>query len=322
MRISIAMATYNGERFIHEQLDSFARQSRLPDELVVSDDGSSDRTLDIVESFARSAPFSVRIYQNKINLGYALNFDRAIQECTGDMIFLSDQDDYWFPEKLARIEKEFAAYPQAMLIMSDAELVHGDGTPTGLTKLNQTLALGLDDAAFTTGCCMAFRKSFVALALPVPSSQFVHDTWLNKVGLTIQVKRIVPLVLQNYRRHDNNTSAWIASRTSKLSRFDLVKEYKGKDPRPACITRLDQLKVLEQRLKERALGVLKPLGMDDRLYPAYARLAAERQAVEDRLRALQHPRRARLVSALSLLVRGQYRYFSGWKSFVKDLIRT
>ena len=105
MRISIAMTTYNGSKYLKEQLDSFTKQTHLPDELVVTDDGSSDDTLEILENFAKKASFEVLIFRNNTNLGYAMNFGHAIGLCTGDLIFLSDQDDIWFPEKIETVSR-------------------------------------------------------------------------------------------------------------------------------------------------------------------------------------------------------------------------
>src|SRR5581483_5816839 len=101
MRISIAMATYNGGQFIREQLDSLSRQTFLPCELVVCDDGSTDHTLAIVETFAASAPFAVRIHRNKKRLGFGPNFLKAASLCDGEVIAFSDQDDVWLETKLA-----------------------------------------------------------------------------------------------------------------------------------------------------------------------------------------------------------------------------
>ena len=93
LKLSVAMATYNGERFLEQQLLSIARQIRLPDEMVVSDDGSNDGTIDILERFATNAPFPVRIYRNLNPLGYGDNFLKAASLCDGDLIAFSDQDD-------------------------------------------------------------------------------------------------------------------------------------------------------------------------------------------------------------------------------------
>src|SRR5262249_13539560 len=107
MSISIAMATYNGQRHIQRQLDSLAAQTHLPAELVVSDDMSSDETLKIVDAFAKTAPFQVRIYQSKTRLGYRANFMRAAGLCQSDLIAFCDQDDYWYPNKIATCIEAF-----------------------------------------------------------------------------------------------------------------------------------------------------------------------------------------------------------------------
>ena len=82
------MATYNGEEFILEQLESCANQTKLPDELVIADDCSTDRTLEIIEKFKKVAPFKIKVYSNKTNLGYTQNFNKAMKLCTNELIFL------------------------------------------------------------------------------------------------------------------------------------------------------------------------------------------------------------------------------------------
>ena len=104
---SIALCTYNGERFLSQQLESLAAQTILPDELVICDDASSDSSLRILEDFAQKAPFIVRIFKNPKNLGYIKNFEKAIGLCSMDVIFLSDHDDYWESEKLNQVLKVF-----------------------------------------------------------------------------------------------------------------------------------------------------------------------------------------------------------------------
>src|SRR5580698_1985958 len=101
MKLSVALCTYNGERFLPEQLASIREQSRLPDELVICDDASADQSVAIATRFAERAPFPVRIEANSRNLGSTPNFARAIELCNGDAIVLSDQDDVWLPDKLS-----------------------------------------------------------------------------------------------------------------------------------------------------------------------------------------------------------------------------
>ena len=99
--ISVALCTYNGERFLEEQLASLEAQERRPDELVVCDDRSTDNTVSLLESFARTASFPVRIHINPINLGSTVNFDRAMRLCAGSLIAFCDQDDIWSPVHLS-----------------------------------------------------------------------------------------------------------------------------------------------------------------------------------------------------------------------------
>jgi glycosyltransferase involved in cell wall biosynthesis len=102
MKTSIALATYNGEKYVEEQLDSYLTQTVLPDELIVSDDCSTDATQQMLGAFAKKAPFRVVLLCNIENVGYGQNFSRALSQTTGDLVFLSDKDDVWFPEKIAK----------------------------------------------------------------------------------------------------------------------------------------------------------------------------------------------------------------------------
>lgn len=122
MKISVAMATYNGAKYLSAQLDSLATQEYLPHELVICDDGSSDDTLQIVERFSEMAPFSVRIYRNPQNLGYADNFFKAARLCSGEWIAFCDQDDVWLPNKLRDANNAIKGQPNTMLVLQNAYL--------------------------------------------------------------------------------------------------------------------------------------------------------------------------------------------------------
>src|ERR1700761_5910865 len=132
-RLSVALCTYNGERFLPQQLASIAQQTRLPDELVVSDDGSHDRTLTIIRDFAPSVSFPVSVFENQQQLGVAANFEQAIRACEGDLIALSDQDDIWYPERMQISEEVLMADPRVGLVFSDADLIDEEGEPLGQT---------------------------------------------------------------------------------------------------------------------------------------------------------------------------------------------
>src|SRR3954447_12057972 len=123
MKASIAMCTYNGAPFLRAQLDSLLAQRRLPDEVVICDDASNDETVQILEDFSQTAPFHVRLSLNRSNLGVIKNFENAIGACTGDIIFLCDQDDVWRADKIESVARIFESCPRTGLVLSDAELV-------------------------------------------------------------------------------------------------------------------------------------------------------------------------------------------------------
>lgn len=216
MKISIAMATYNGAAHLREQLASFAAQTHLPDELVVTDDRSTDDTLDILRDFAETAPFDVRIEANPQNLGFAQNFNRALSLCTGDLVFLSDQDDVWKETKIAYMATLAAKTPGALCLMNDALMADGNLVPSGQSKLAEIRASGLPDSAFVMGCCAVLRRELLEFSLPIPALMRAHDNWL--VGICDQVGRVTRVnePLQYYRLHGGNTSDFFINRPRQL----------------------------------------------------------------------------------------------------------
>ncbi|HZB45894.1 MAG TPA: glycosyltransferase family 2 protein, partial [Pyrinomonadaceae bacterium] len=193
MKFSVAMCTYNGARFLREQLDSIAAQTRPPDELVVCDDRSTDSTTALVEEFASSAAFPVRLHVNTENLGSTKNFERAVRLCTGDLIALADQDDVWLPEKLKLSEEALARSPRVGLVFTDAEVVDAALAPLGFT-LWQRIDFSANEKArirrgrgfdvllehnVVTGATMAFRAELRPLVLPIPTEgRLIHDGWI------------------------------------------------------------------------------------------------------------------------------------------------
>jgi glycosyltransferase involved in cell wall biosynthesis len=216
MKMSVAMCTYNGARYLPEQLESIATQRRPPDELVVCDDHSSDTTLEIVASFAASASFPVHLYVNEQNLGSTKNFERAIGLSTGDVIALSDQDDIWLPEKLGVIEETFRHHPEVGLVFTDAEVVDDEGKSAGYS-LWEKLSFGNAErervrrgvalrelllGATVTGATMAFRSRFRELILPIPSDfSLIHDAWITLLVAGVSEVLPIPQRLVQYRQH-------------------------------------------------------------------------------------------------------------------------
>jgi len=224
MKISIALASYNGAKYLQAQLDSFVSQTRHPDELIISDDGSSDATIQIIEQFSKVAPFQVIWWRNERNLGYGGNFNAALMKTSGDLVFLSDQDDVWFPKKIERIVALANANPHAYLLMNDAALTDGELHQVGLTSLGQIRSAAVSQSFFVLGCCVAVRRNLLDLCLPVPDGYPAHDNWLVEIADQLGRKLVIEEVLQYYRRHGDNASQWILNRTKKVTRWHMRME--------------------------------------------------------------------------------------------------
>ena len=215
------MATYNGADYIEAQLQGFVDQTRQPDEVMITDDRSSDNTVALIKQFAEHAPFKIEVSVNERNLGYAGNFNAALMRTTGDLVFLSDQDDVWFPEKLAHMIVLAEKQPDFMIYMNDAELTDGALNSVGLTKYGQIKSAGLSDENFVMGCCCMIRREFLDCVLPIPQGLKAHDNWLVEIADGLGAKLIDSTVLQFYRRHGNNESHFIANRLTKVSKTSM-----------------------------------------------------------------------------------------------------
>lgn len=220
------MATYNGETYLQAQLDSFLSQRQIPDELVVSDDGSTDQTLAILENFKRIAPFEVVIVHNTGHKGYASNFNNALSHSTGDLIFLSDQDDVWFDAKIATI-CAIAENTEKMLIMNDCVYTDKDLLSTGLTKLEQIKNAGMSESAFMMGCCSAIKRELLTIVLPIAPSYSAHDKWINIISILLDQKEIVRDVLQYYRRHGDNVSNFSVNSLKPIKKNSLSSQWRS-----------------------------------------------------------------------------------------------
>lgn len=214
MRFSVAMCTYNGAKYLGEQLESLVTQHRLPDELVVCDDGSTDGTVKLLEHFATETPFPVRLFRNPCNLGYSRNFAQAMKLCEGDMIALSDQDDVWRPEKLGRLEQIFERQASIEGVFSDGEIIDDNSQPVGRT-LWQSFLFGRNDQKrfrtgqavdallrrnVVTGMAFALRRSAIDLLDDMPTS-WMHDGWLAIMVAIRSGLYNCPEHLVNYRVH-------------------------------------------------------------------------------------------------------------------------
>ena len=315
-KLSIAMATYNGAQLVGEQLDSFAAQHRLPDEVVISDDGSTDTTLEIIRDFAASAPFPIVLKRNRKQLGIKDNFGKAIAACTGDIIFLSDQDDVWFPDKLRVVEAYFAANPTVQVLVNEALLADAGLQSRGLTQGAEIRRVIGSNRNFFTGCCSAHQRSWHDFALPIPEAALAHDQWINCAAIELGYAMHVGEVLQYFRRHGANASASPLSDPAGYDAWKAFGQNGFADARAGWQRRADLLNQILARLDETA-DIAAARGWD-RNRPNIEREIA---ALERRIALCSVPRRSRIAGVVAHWATGGYRDASGWKSAVKDLLR-
>ena len=203
--ISICIATYNGARYIGEQLASILKQLSAEDEVVVSDDGSTDGTLDIVRSFNDRR---IRIVDGPQRHSPTLNFEWALRNAKGEYIFLADQDDVWLEGKVRRCVEELQ---MCDCVVSDARVTDSllNTTSESLFQLMHVRRGRLSNLLWRngyTGCCMAFKREVLSKALPFPTDVPMHDIWIGNVAAFCGSLHFIDDRLLLFRRHDAATS--------------------------------------------------------------------------------------------------------------------
>lgn len=327
MKISIALCTYNGEKFLAEQLAGFLAQSRLPDEVVICDDCSQDGTIDIIRDFAANAPFPVRWFVNDSNRGYIKNFERAIRLCEGDIIFLSDQDDVWLGEKIDKFVSVFAEDKSVGLVFCNGELV--DKNLNSLNKSAWEARLfdkekqkrmkkgegwaRLLSHNVASGCMMAFRSEYRNLLLPIPNDipGVPHDHWIIILMLAASKVEPLPEKLVMYRQHDSQQISM--TKYGELSDSFYLGASKKYNFAANQITFEGLKKHLSQRFEKQSknhrINHEKLLNeLDEQIQHSRARAAI----AESRRRRIR-----RIIKELSSL--RYHRYSNGWRSAAKDL---
>lgn len=200
--ISVCIATYNGEKYISEQLQSIICQIGAKDEIVVSDDSSTDNTISIIESFNDRR---IRIYHGCFH-SPIYNFENAIMHAKGDIILLSDQDDIWLPGKVLKMKD---ALEDSDVVVSNALFIDGNGNRIeGVYFKNRPYFSVLDTIISNHffGASMGFRRNILQYALPFPKKLAMHDQWIGLMGSYYGKVGYVKEPLMLYRRHDNNAS--------------------------------------------------------------------------------------------------------------------
>jgi glycosyltransferase involved in cell wall biosynthesis len=320
LSISVALCTFNGERFLSAQLVSIAAQNRLPDELVVCDDGSSDHTAEIVREFACSAAFPTRLVVNEKNLGSTKNFEKAISLCRSAIVSLADQDDVWYAQKLECIEKALQPSNDVVAVFSDADLIDDHSKPLG-SRLWKAFSFNAGEQRrfrnggglnvlvkhpVVTGATMAFRRNLLDIVAPIPAGD-IHDRWISFLLAARGRFEVISEPLMQYRRHGGQQEGLPPQ---------IPLEFLAQAKRRGAAYHLEEVAHFH-RLCNR-------LGKRSADFP-YAQLAVSE--IENKISHLMRrahlprPRVARIPSILrESFNRGYWRYSAGWNSIAKDMV--
>lgn len=215
-RISVCLATYNGARYIKQQLDSILHQLTAEDEIIVSDDSSSDDTLRIISSYNEPR---IKIFPNQKFRSPIYNFEHAMKQAQGEFIFLSDQDDLWLDEKVSTALK---ALQNSDIFLSDCKIINAQNE---VIEESFYVVNGSGRGFFKNlfknsylGCCLAFRREILKVAIPFPKDVPMHDWWLGMISESFFRIHLSNEPLICYRRHGIN-----ATPTGEISNFAYYK---------------------------------------------------------------------------------------------------
>ncbi len=317
---SVALCTFNGERYLREMLQSLSAQTRLPDELIVCDDHSVDGSVLILQEYARSAPFPVQIVVNDRNIGVIRNFEQAIRLCKSKIIALADQDDVWHSGKLAAFDSVFAFKADAHIVFANAEVVDENLQPLGYTVWSAAGFSSTELAEVSTGqglhvllrhnvvqgAAMAFLADIRQYILPL-DSDVIHDAWIALLGAATGTIHAIPKTLVLYRQHGGNQ---IGSRMHSL--FERM--------RGSCSQSVVAARTEQQRY-ERALERIRELRCVRVPPEVLVDLTGKVDHLKQRISVTMREKgwlRLAWVEAR----RGRYhRYSSGVLSVVRDLVK-
>ena len=222
--ISVAIPVYNGENYIETQIQSILNQSLPPTEIIICDDCSTDATIQKIKRILNKNLINkniIKIYENSSRLGMDNNFEKAISLCTGDYIFLSDADDYWFKNKISYMLNKLQN-SENLIALNNCRFANENLIPYRVKKIEQIEKIFNSSENFIPGCCVVFKKKLINLYLPLPSHFKSYDGWLNFVASKVSNRILVKKVFQLYRRHSKNNSLAIFNTVKNLNFFSLL----------------------------------------------------------------------------------------------------
>lgn len=325
--VSVALCTHNGAQFLREQVRSICLQTLPPTEIVLSDDASTDGSVDVVRATVAECvaerpghAIALRVFENRPALRVVKNFEQAISACSGELIALSDQDDVWMPERLALMVARFEEDANLMLLHTDAHLVDSDRrdightlfhalevTPSELARVHAGNAFDvLLRRNLVTGATTVFRRELLADALPLPV-EWVHDEWLGIIASTTARVDLLEQPLIEYRQHASNQIG--ARRDTFVEKVRKALASRG----TTHVERAVKAELLLSRLLQ--MGDRVPLAIIEK-----ARTKIEHQRFRA---ALPASRLARCLPVFREAMTGRYDKFGrGFRGVVRDLFES
>ena len=311
--ISVVIATFNGKKYILEQLNSIENQIIKPDEVIISDDCSTDDTLEIIKNFSVKSKLNIVVLNNSDRLGYGRNFERGLLHCKGEYIFFSDQDDVWMPNKISFMYNLATENPNLLCFLNNALIVDSYlKSLDNITKIGQIKKLGLSKKSFVMGACCLIRREILNITLPFPVHVKSHDNWIVEISNDLNLCYITEKVLQLYRRHGNNESNALFNSSKKISIFnklDFIKKIK-----------LNRINLSSKRITNLILKIdyLVSKKQTKLINILISSLSVE---LDFNFQRLQNLTKKNLFKLTKDLIHGNYnKFMSGFKSYLLDIL--
>lgn len=260
MKISVALATANRPQFLKQQLKSLLNQTLQPNQIIISDNQPSKETLCVVNFYKKKFRAKINYIQNAYDVGCAKNFEIGLNHCSGDLIFLCDDDDIWFPQKIETMVEYFASNSNVMIAFNNVEFYLQGHGPVSITKFDQYRSLKIDLDNFVMGCASCFRAELLELVLPFPEEEVAQDNWITACAGLVGNKAYHEQPLQYYRRHGANLSTIDENYVKKINlKFKIRRAVRllVKTGTVQLSTRLKYSKLRLNSILERADGLEK-----------------------------------------------------------------
>ncbi|CAA0081542.1 putative protein [BD1-7 clade bacterium] len=322
LTISVALTTYNGMPYLKQQLQSIENQSLRPDEIVIHDDISSDKTYEFLTEFCAQSTLNIKLKKNHENIGYNLNFSKTLKECSGEFIFICDQDDIWHSNKISFVMDFFKKNPSTDLVIHDLEICDGSMNLINERKIERIKSIADPMDCYCTGMATAIRKNFLDLCIEDYDPKINYDNWLHSCATLLGTKKIIDTPLANYRRHSSAaTSKTLVNspkKNSKLKTMLYTAQGSTSEYLDYEIAKTDKLLAWANKIM--------PYLSDNKNYKSTLKHSSIDSVKKKSLRfkrrkeVIESKGLTRLSRAIQVYCSGGYQEFNGLKSCIKDII--